>query len=212
VSRLILVRHAEPAPDVRGRCYGTLDVDLSARGREQAAALAQALRDEPIDLVVSSPRRRALETAAALGRPVEIDERLCELDFGDFEGRTYEELEREEPELFRRWMSAPTTVRFPSGESYADLRVRATAAFADLRARAERAVVVTHGGVIRAGLAAWLELPDRAVFRLDQRHCGVTVVEWLGDEPVVRMLNGSIASRCEAGGGRASGGVARRRG
>jgi broad specificity phosphatase PhoE len=48
---------------------------------------------------------------------------------------------------------------------------------------------VTHGGVIRAGLAEWLELPDRAIFRLDQRYCGVTVVEWLGDEPLVRVLN-----------------------
>jgi len=190
VSRLVLVRHAEPTPDVRWRCYGTLDVELSERGREQAAALAATLRDEPIDLVVSSPRLRAVQTAAALGRPVEVDDWLCELDFGDFEGRTYDELEREEPELFERWMAAPTTVRFPNGESYPDLLGRATAALADIRARAENAVVVTHGGVIRSGLAAWLELPDHAIFRLDQRHCGVTVVEWLGDEPVVRMLNG----------------------
>lgn len=189
MSRLVLVRHAEPVPDARGRCYGRLDVELSERGREQAAALGATLRDEPVDLVVSSPRRRALQTAAALGRPVEVDERLCELDFGDFEGRTYEELEGDEPELFRSWMSSPTTVRFPNGESYADLRARATAALADVRARAESAVVVTHGGVIRAGLAAWLELPDRAIFRLDQRYGGVTVVEWLGDEPVVRVMN-----------------------
>jgi alpha-ribazole phosphatase len=190
VSRLVLVRHAEPALDVRGRCYGSLDVELSSRGREQAAALATALRNEPIDLVVASPRRRAVQTAAALGRPVEVDERLCEIDFGDFEGRAYEELERDEPELYRRWMSAPTTIRFPNGESYADLRARATAVLADVRARAGHAVVVTHGGVIRAGLAAWLELPDRAIFRIDQRHCGVTVVDWLGDEPVVRRING----------------------
>jgi alpha-ribazole phosphatase/probable phosphoglycerate mutase len=189
VSRLVLVRHAEPVADSRGRCYGRLDVGLSEHGRRQAAALALTLRDEQIDLVVSSPRARAVETAAALGRAFDVDDRLCELDFGDFEGRTYDELERDEPELFRRWMSSPTTVRFPNGESYADLRRRATAALADVRSRAESAVVVTHGGVIRSGLAAWLELPDHAIFRLDQRYCGVTVVEWIGDEPVVRVLN-----------------------
>ena len=189
MSRLVLVRHAEPAPDARGRCYGRLDVERSDRGREQAQTLAEMLRDEQVDVVVSSPRQRALQTAAALGRPVEVDERLCELDFGDFEGRTYEELERDEPELFRRWMAAPTAVRFPNGESYADLRARTTAALDDVRARVESAIVVTHGGVIRAGLAAWLELPDHAIFRLDQRYCGVTVVEWLGDEPVVRSVN-----------------------
>jgi len=190
VSRLILVRHAEPAAAARGRCYGTLDVELSQRGREQADALAATLRDEHVELVVSSPRLRALQTAAALERPVEIDERLRELDFGDFEGRTYEELERDEPELFRRWMTSPTAVRFPNGESYADLRARATDALADVRERAVNVVVVTHGGVIRAGLAAWLELPDHAIFRLDQRYCGVSIVEWLGDEPVVRVING----------------------
>jgi alpha-ribazole phosphatase len=190
VTRVVLVRHAEPAADVRGRCYGTLDVGLSERGRGQAATLAAALRGETIELLVSSPRLRAVQTAAAFGRPVEIDDRLAELDFGDFEGRTYDELERDEPELYRQWMESPTTVRFPNGESYADLQARATAALADVRARAESALVVTHGGVIRAGLAAWLELPAHAIFRLDQRHCGVTIVEWLGDEPVVRLLNG----------------------
>lgn len=192
MTRLILVRHAEPAEEARGRCYGTLDLALSARGREQASALALAVRD--VDAVVSSPRLRALQTAEPLARRyglcVETDDRLRELDFGDLEGRTYEEIEREQPEVFREWMTSPTTVRFPNGESYADLRDRAAAALDEVRRRYPVAVVVTHGGVIRAGLAGWLELPDHAIFRLDQRYCGVTVVDWLGDEPIVRSLNG----------------------
>jgi hypothetical protein len=43
---------------------------------------------------------------------------------------------------------------------------------------------------VRAGLAEWLSMPDAAIFRLDQRYCGVTIVEWLGDTPVVRLMNG----------------------
>jgi alpha-ribazole phosphatase len=197
VSRLVLVRHAEPTDDARGRCYGTLDVELSPRGHEQARALAAALAATPVDAVVSSPRLRALATAepvaAAHGLRVEVDERLRELDFGDFEGRAYEEIERSEPAIFRAWMEAPTTVRFPNGESYDDLRARAVAALEDVRACCETAVVVTHGGVIRAGLAHWLELPAHAIFRLDQRHVGVTVVEWVGGEPLVRLLNGEVS-------------------
>jgi len=192
VSRLILVRHAEPVEEARGRCYGTLDVALSPRGIEQALALDLAM--DHVDAVVSSPRVRAVQTAEPLARRygvrVETDDRLRELDFGDFEGRTYEEIEREQPEVFREWMTSPTTVRFPNGESYADLRERATVALDELRLRHTAAVVVTHGGVIRAGLAGWLELPDHAIFRLDQRYCGVTIVDWLGDEPIVRSLNG----------------------
>jgi alpha-ribazole phosphatase len=185
VTRLVLVRHAEPA--VTGICYGSLDVPLSARGREQAAALAERLRGERFDAVVSSPRTRATETAAALGLPVVTDERLRELDFGSFEGRTYEELERDEPDFYRAWMETPTEVRFPGGESYDDLRARATAALEELRGST---LVVTHGGVIRAAVASWLELPGRAIFRLDMRYCGVNIVEWLGEEPIVRLLNG----------------------
>jgi alpha-ribazole phosphatase/probable phosphoglycerate mutase len=191
VTTLVLVRHAEPVAEARGRCYGTLDLELSGAGHAQARALAARL-DAP-DAIVSSPRLRAVQTAQPLaelrGLPIEIDERLRELDFGDFEGRTYDEIERSEPERFRAWMTSPTTVQFPNGESYADLRARAAAALDDIRSRHAHALVVTHGGVIRAGLAAWLELPDRAVFRLGQRHCGVTIVDWFGDEPVVRVLN-----------------------
>jgi alpha-ribazole phosphatase/probable phosphoglycerate mutase len=193
VSTLVLVRHAEPADELRGRCYGTLDVGLSDGGVAAARALAERL---PVayDAVYSSPRIRALETARPLaerrGFDVEVDERLREIDFGDFEGRTYEEIEHDEPELFRAWMERPTTVRFPGGESYADLRERAVAALDAIRAREGSAIVVTHGGVIRAGLASWLELPDHAIFRLDQRYCGVTVVEWIEEAPLVRLLNG----------------------
>jgi broad specificity phosphatase PhoE len=51
-------------------------------------------------------------------------------------------------------------------------------------------VVVTHGGVVRAGLAEWLSMPGAAIFRLDQHYCGITIVEWLGDTPIVRLMNG----------------------
>ena len=58
--------------------------------------------------------------------------------------------------------------------------------------RPAKVLVVTHGGVIRAGVASWLELPDHAIFRLDQSYCGVTVVEWVENAPIVRVLNGSL--------------------
>ena len=191
MTTLVLVRHAEPVADARGRCYGTLDLELSPAGHEQSGALAGRL--DPPDAIVASPRLRAVQTARPVaelhGLEIEIDDRLRELDFGDFEGRTYEEIERCEPELFRAWMTSPTTVQFPNGESYSDLRVRATAALDEIRMQHAHALVVTHGGVIRAGLASWLELPDHAIFRLGQRHCGITIVDWFGDEPVVRALN-----------------------
>jgi alpha-ribazole phosphatase len=187
------VRHAEPMESARGRCYGNLDVGLSSVGRDQAARLAARLEPIELDAVYASPRTRARDTAAAVaaarGLEVIVDDDLRELDFGTFEGRTYAEIERSEPELFRAWMETPTAVRFPGGESYADLRARATCALAAVRRAHASALVVTHGGVIRAGLAAWLELPDHAIFRLGQSYCGVTVVEWTEGIPILQFVN-----------------------
>ena len=131
-TRLLLIRHGAPHDDGRGRCYGSLDIGLSDVGRRQSEALAARLEDAPISLVVSSPRARAKETAATLGRDARIDERLRELDFGDLEGRRFEEIEREQPDLYRRWMTELTRVRFPGGEGFEDVRSRTAAAISEL--------------------------------------------------------------------------------
>lgn len=191
MSRLILVRHAEPLEDMRGRCYGSLDVGLSPRGAREAERLARL----ECDAVYSSPRIRALDTAkpivAARGLDLHIDEDLRELDFGELEGRTFDEIAATEPELYRAWMERPTTVTFPGGESFALLKERALASLERIRAAHDCAAVVTHGGIIRAALGAWLAMPDQAIFRLHQRYCGVTIVDWLDGVPIVFLVNGA---------------------
>jgi alpha-ribazole phosphatase len=187
VSRLVLVRHCEPQEDARGRCYGSLDVALSAAGRRHAHELAARLS---ADAVWTSPRRRARETAAPLARSPVVDDALCELDFGELEGRTFDEIAASEPELFRAWMETPTRVRFPGGESYADLKARALPCLDRIWGEHASAIVVTHGGVIRAGLSEWLGIPDESIFRIDLRYGGVTVVDRVDGIPVVRLVNG----------------------
>ena len=199
MSRLILIRHAEPVDDAHGVCYGSLDFGLSPAGREHARRIVTALDDIAYGAVYASPRCRARETAEPLavarGIDVAVDDDLREIDFGDFEGRRYEEIEAAEPELYRTWMESPTTVRFPGGESYADVSVRALRAFERIRTAHQCAVVVTHGGVIRAGLAAWLAMPGDAIFRLGQSYGGLTVVDWLEDVPLVRVMNSESVPR-----------------
>jgi broad specificity phosphatase PhoE len=187
VSRLVLVRHCEPEEDARGRCYGSLDVGLSGDGRRHAVELAARLSG---DAVWTSPRLRARETAAALAPEPLVDDDLRELDFGELEGRTFDEIAGSEPELYRAWMNTPTLVRFPGGESYGDLRARALPSLERIWDDHTSAIVVTHGGVIRAGLAAWLGIPDEAIFRIDLRYGGVTIVDRVAGTPIVRIVNG----------------------
>lgn len=196
-TRLILVRHTEPDEAARGLCYGSTDVALSAAGRAHALELAARLAPLSIDAVLASPRRRTVATAEPIagrhGLCVELVGDLREMDFGALEGRRYDDIAATMPELWHRWMTSPTEVRFPDGESYGDLRTRATAAMdAALGAYRSRTVLaVTHGGVVRALLASTLGMPDAHLFRLDQRYGALTVIDWYDDgTPVVRLVNG----------------------
>jgi alpha-ribazole phosphatase/probable phosphoglycerate mutase len=196
--RLVLVRHGEPEASARGRCYGALDVGLSAIGQAQSERLGRALRSVDVAAIVSSPRRRAFETAAVVARPhsldVRVESRLAELDFGELEGRTYDEIAAELPDLYAEWMTRPTEVRFPEGESYAELETRVLASVAQLREELGglTVVAVTHGGVVRAVLRDALGLPRERVFRISVEPASVSIVEWLDREPIVRCVNARV--------------------
>jgi alpha-ribazole phosphatase len=194
-TRLVLIRHLEPEEGIAGRAYGALDVPLSPEARTQAERLADALATVDLAAVYSSPLRRALETAAPIaarqGLSPLVHEGLREIDFGELEGERYEDVERGRPELFHAWMEDPTGVAFPGGESFRDLRMRALAAAEEVREhhRGSTAALVAHGGVTRAIIAASLEMPDEALFRLDQPYGAISVIDWFGATPVVRLLN-----------------------
>ncbi|HXV33808.1 MAG TPA: histidine phosphatase family protein [Gaiellaceae bacterium] len=199
-TRLVLVRHAETDSSLRGRCYGRLDVPLSEEGHRQARGLGTALRAIPLTAVYSSPLARALATAApiAAGRglePVAVDD-LREIDFGELEGLGYDEIRDSRPELFHRWMETPASVSFPGGESFGDLRRRVLVAVGAVveRHAGEAVAVVAHGGVTRVVLADALGLADGAVFRLDQAHGGVSVVDRLSGGAIVRVVNALLYS------------------
>jgi alpha-ribazole phosphatase len=195
MTRLLLIRHAEPDEDARGRCYGRLDVGLSPTGLASAERLAESLRAVELDAVYVSPRLRAVQTATAFGASRIVDNRLRELDFGQFEGRTYDEIEREQPEFFQSWMETPTLVRFPGGESYAELRERVSAAVDDIVAsNGDRTVaLVSHGGVIRAALAVALGLPDDRAFALALGYARISIVDVFDGTPIIRLVNGVAA-------------------
>lgn len=207
VTRLVLCRHGEPDASVHGRICGSLDVGLSPRGVRQAKLFAAALAPGPLAAVYSSPLKRALDTARVVAadhalRPVQLAA-LREVDFGAFEGLTHEEAAARYPRVFRSWMDEPARVRFPGGESYADVRVRAASALAEIeaRSRGRATAIVAHGGLIRAVLAICLEISDEASFRLDHGYGRLSVVDWLDGTPLVRLVNADpTALNAEEGG------------
>lgn len=195
LTRLLLIRHAQPREDARERCYGRLDIELSARGQRRAQLIARTLDRIPLAAVYTSPSTRARESAAPLAAihrlDAILDEDLHEIDFGDLEGQRYDEIKAAHPSLYRSWMETPTEVCFPGGENFLQLQRRALRAMQAIRRRhtGETAAIVSHGGVLRVMLANCLEMPGEAIFRLEQSYGGLSLIDWVGDTPLVRVVN-----------------------
>lgn len=190
-----LIRHGEPSPETRGRCYGHLDVKLSAEGRRQMQTIAEKLSGEPIIAIYSSPRQRAMESAAILAErlrcSITADERFQEIDFGDFEGKLYDDIARKYPEIYRQWMEYPTETQFPNGESFTGMKARVIDAAHELYAlhRGKTIVAVSHGGVNRILLAAAMGIPDANIFRIAQRYGAMNLLTFIDGYPTVELVN-----------------------
>lgn len=155
---ILLARHGQTDDNAPPRrVQGRLDPPLNDVGREQAAALAREAARLPIEALWSSNQRRAIETAAIVGAEVgleaRIDARLAEADWGNWQGRLVDDIAREEPELWERWLTSDPDWRFPGGESLDEHLARTWAALDDIAAEGALALVVCHGGTIRAALA-----------------------------------------------------------
>lgn len=138
-TRLVLIRHGETDWNREGRYQGQADPPLNARGREQARTLAQQLRPLELQVLYSSPLRRAWETAQILaqelGLPVFPDPRLKEIHQGEWQGLLVTEIQQRYPQLFRAWQERPWQVRPPGGETLEEVQRRVYQAVDDLIAR-----------------------------------------------------------------------------
>ncbi len=192
---LWLIRHPEPDDAVRGICYGSLDVPLSPRGIEQAQSIARWLSSHRLDVIYTSPSQRCVETARciAAGRScsVEAADALRELDFGDFEGRSYNEIADLHPDLYRDWMTHPTQVHFPGGESFRTMADRVTALKRGLLGRHPNRHIafVTHGGAIRIILADVLGMQADCIFRICQSYGAVNRIRYTWNTAIVELMN-----------------------
>lgn len=199
MEQLVLVRHGATSANIsqpywlqgKGR-----DEPLAALGREQAEQVRDLLRRWPVAAVVSSPLRRAVETAeiVAAGHrlPVRVIDRLHEGDVGRWEGRTWEEIRATEPEDYERFVAAPEVHGYPGGENFRQVLDRVwpvlLALFEDYPG--QTIVVVGHQITHRAFLGEVLGLSARRARRLKMNNGGVSVVRRDGEQqPFVQTLN-----------------------
>ena len=183
--RLILLRHGETEWSLNGKHTGRTDLDLTEVGREQARRAALTLARLKLDnpLVVSSPRKRALETAELAGLHVdEVSPLLAEWDYGDYEGMTTHDIRTATP----GWLL--WTYGCPGGESVDQVSMRADQAVAyGLDHMTDRDVVfVSHGHFSRSVVTRWVEQPLREGARYG---FGTATVAVCGFEYGLRQLS-----------------------
>jgi broad specificity phosphatase PhoE len=185
---LILVRHGRTPANAAGLLQGRLDQDLDDHGRAQALAVADYVRGwGDVDAVVSSPLKRAQQTAATFGLPVQTDDRWLELSYGEYEGTPHSEVPSE---VWQHWRDDPDFTP-NGGESLAALDVRVRAACVDLveRATDENIVVVSHVSPMKSAVAWALGVDIGISFNCHLDHASVCRIAIRGDRPVLYTFN-----------------------
>lgn len=157
---LIFLRH--PTPDVpTGTCYGRTDLDIADIGHEQ---IANAVKVTPhVKRVIASPALRCRKLAISIAERHDLtptyDERLWEMNMGEFEGKLWVEIDRAKSE---KWLEDPMNNPTPGGESFADVQARVLEA---LKQADMETAIVCHAGVIRATQMAWEGMTFEEVFK-----------------------------------------------
>lgn len=194
--RLYLVRHGETDHNAAMRYIGRSDHGLNPRGRHQARALGEAFRRLAVASVLTSPLRRARDTAREIARsanaPMECDRRLQEMDFGAWEGLTRDEVRQRSPEdahRLERWETDPW-LSPPRGRGLAEIEhgLREMLDQLATEAPADPIVIVSHVGPLKTLLAMALRGDHGAFRRIFLDPATVSVVDW-GERPVVRLVN-----------------------
>lgn len=193
--KLFLVRHGETVWNAERRSQGHADIELSERGRLQAACLAQRLASEGLEAIYSSPLSRAVSTAAAIAAAhslaVFTDDGLREMDQGDLEGLTGEQMRERHADVLRAWATTPATVRIPGGETLLELQERAWAAIERIRAAHHDATVaaVCHNFTILTIVCRALGLDLNHFRRLRHNLAALSVIEFSDRFPVLVAFN-----------------------
>lgn len=182
VRRLLLIRHAPTAPEHTGLYIGGTDVPLGSEGLRQAQRLAERLSLAKPRRCLASPLARTRQTAEIIAQSchltVETDLDLREVDFGRWEGWTFDEIAAQCPDAVSRWAESPDDFAFPGGESIQGFLVRIRRAADRLASeRADVTAVVTHGGVIRAMICHLLGLPARCHILFNVRCASIATID-----------------------------------
>jgi broad specificity phosphatase PhoE len=197
MTKILLTRHGHVDGIHPERFRGREPLDLTARGRADAAAVARRIANggwRP-SKIYTSPLGRCVETGAAIAKACDIGAEVCgdlnDIDYGAWQFKTFEDAKKDDPALFGAWLATPQLVRFPNGESLQDLAARSANALRFVLARhpEDTIVLVGHDSVNRALLLQFLDLPLSAYRRVAQDPCCLNEIDIDGEKICILRVN-----------------------
>ncbi len=201
MARLLLVRHGVTEFNSTRRFAGYSDIEMSADGYRQVEKLRDRLKDEKIDTVYSSDLRRALSTAEIIAAGREVDIVACpelrEVNYGDCEGLTFNEISQAYPELAEEITDFDLQMQFPSGENFTGF-VDRTCRFLDrLRQHepSETILTVSHSGPLRALVCHLLGIDQSHWRQIRIDNASLSIVETYPNRVIISLLNGTAHLR-----------------
>lgn len=164
-KEILLIRHTTPEVEP-GICYGQLNVDVTDSFGIESDEIKNAINAYTPEIIYSSPLKRCSKLATYLftDYSLETDDRLMEINFGDWEGNPWDNVERA---IMDRWAKDFIELRPPNGESFRELIERTESFIEDvIKAEHNKIAIVTHSGIIRSLLIKYLNIPPRNIFNL----------------------------------------------
>ncbi len=190
-KKLLLLRHARHAAADHHSLIGSTDIDLAEGCRPQAASVAAFIETCQPEVCLCSPLKRCIETIGRIPYPdIEIHSDLREVDFGEWEGMTFEQVRQTDPATLSRWANFDAEFAFPSGERLNDFFARVRRVADLMVSRPEKTILaVTHAGIIRALICHFLGLHPRQYVLFNIEFGSVASIDLFGDKGVLAGLN-----------------------
>ena len=183
MTRLIVVRHGRTEWNRIERFRGRADIGLDEVGMKQAESAAKRIGEWPISAIYSSPLRRALTMAEIIAGPLGLNVQLApciiDIDYGGWQGLSTEDVVARDGHLYSQWIESPNNVKFPGGESFAEVRERADSAVNDLILQhpKETVVLVSHKVICQILILSLLGLDSSHFWQITQDVGAINLFE-----------------------------------
>ncbi|UCE84133.1 MAG: histidine phosphatase family protein [Deltaproteobacteria bacterium] len=195
MSRVYLVRHGQTAWNVGEIFRGRVDIPLDETGKQEVHLAGEALKDETLHAVYSSPLSRSMETAENIAKFHNISvtplDAIVDISYGEWEGLENQEVQKKYPELHGLWLREPHKVKFPKGESLDEVRSRIMTALDELivKHRDENFALVAHRVPNKVICCALLGLDNSHFWRIQQDTASTNLFTYQNGQWIISFLN-----------------------